>query len=180
MTPATATKWNAEMTNCLTRLCGLGLKEMVLVFQLSSVCAKYEDKLRGFKSFTSAFITGSRNVISSAFKEHTNSEMHKQAMRLLERSKSTYVNEYVPIAKALTTLDPTTEARLKKKFDLAYFLAKENLSFRKFVPITELEERHDVDIGVSYRNDKATAEFVSYIAKTYCKDLESVLSSIHF
>ena len=73
-----------------------------------------------------------------------------------------------------------TEARLRKKFDLAYFLAKENLPFKKFVPMAELEERHDVDLSVSYRNEKDAAEFISYIPKTYCKELERAMASVNF
>ena len=35
--------------------------------------------------------------------------------------------------------------------------------------MAQLEERHGVDLGVSYRNEKAAAEFISYIAKTYSR-----------
>ena len=37
--------------------------------------------------------------------------------------------EYAPIAKALCTLDASTEKRLRGKFEIAYFLCKENMPF---------------------------------------------------
>lgn len=145
-----------------------------------TVCAQFQDKLRGCKNFTQALIVGSRNIRSSAFKGHEDSDMHKQAMSLLRQGKSTHVSEYAPIAKVLTTLDPVTEARLSEKFDFAYLLAKDNLSFKEFVAMAEQEERHEVDLGISYRNEKSPVEFVSYIAQTYVKELETAMSSVHF
>ena len=46
--------------------------------------------------------------------------------------------------------------------------------------MAELEERHDVDLGVNYRYEKAAAEFISYIAKTYCKEFERAMASVNF
>ncbi len=75
---------------------------------------------------------------------------------------------YALIAKALYTLDSRTEALLSKKFEIAYFIAKQNLSFLKMGPLCELVERLSGSgggIGVTYRNDKACSTFVHYIAK---------------
>ena len=45
--------------------------------------------------------------------------------------------------------------------------------------MAELEERHDADLGVSFRNEKAAAEFISYIAKTYCKEFERAMATVN-
>ena len=130
VTIATATKWKTENDKKLDT-------SMWLQFEVDgssvsalkcSACAKFEDKLRGCKNFTQAFIIGSRNVRSSAFKGHADSDMHKQAMHFLRQSKSTHISEYAQIARSFTTLDPMIEAQ--KKFDLAYFLAKKPLPFK--------------------------------------------------
>ena len=42
---------------------------------------------------------------------------------------------------------------LKKKFDVAYFIAKEGLAFTKMKSLCELKGWHGVDIGPAYRND---------------------------
>ena len=73
--------------------------------------------------------------------------------------------EYAPIAKMLSTLDKDAERKLKRKFEIAYFLCKQNLPFTKMAPLCALEEKHGVDLGSGYKNDKACATFVEYIAK---------------
>ena len=37
------------------------------------------------------------------------------------------ISAYAPITKALTTLDARTEEAIRKKFEIVYFLVKENL-----------------------------------------------------
>ena len=75
------------------------------------------------------------------------------------------VYEYAPIAKALHTLDDAAASRTKRKFDIAYLIAKENMSFAKMAPLCHLEERHGVDLGHGYKNELACATFIDYIAQ---------------
>ncbi len=51
-----------------------------------SVCFRFNDKLRGARNFSQAYIVGSTNLRTSAFKEHAASDMHKRAMVLLKQS----------------------------------------------------------------------------------------------
>jgi len=74
------------------------------------------------------------------------------------------VTAYAPIAKALIMMDARTAETQKKKFKIAYFLCKENLPFIKMAPLCQLEEKHNVKLGTSYKNDQACASFVQYIA----------------
>ena len=54
----------------------------------------------------------------------------------------------------------------KRKFDIAYLIAKENLAFTKMAPHCELlQERHGVNLGTGYKNEKACATFVDLIAQ---------------
>ena len=78
---------------------------------------------------------------------HMQSDIHHYAMQLLKKSKSTDVLIYAPIAKALNTLDAATERRVRKKFEIAYCISKENMSFTKMDTICELE---GVDLGQGY------------------------------
>lgn len=72
-------------------------------------------------------VLGSKNLRTSSFKDHTVSDMHQHTMKLLKKSQSSgNIASYAPIAKALTTLDARTEEIVKKKFEIAYFLIKEN------------------------------------------------------
>ena len=99
------------------------------------------------------FIVGSKNLRCSSFKDHAASDMHQRAMLLLKKSQSSDVTEYTSIAKTLSLLDAAAEAMLRKKFDVAYFIGKENLAFAKMPALCELEERHGVDLGSGYKND---------------------------
>ena len=47
---------------------------------------------------------------------------------------------------------------------LLSLFSKENVAFAKMGMLCELEERHGVDLGHSYKNDMACASFVDYIA----------------
>ena len=50
----------------------------------------------------------------------------------------------------------TTALKMKRKFDIAYLIAKHNLAFTKMGPLCELEERHGVDLGQLARATKMT------------------------
>jgi len=49
--------------------------------------------------------------------------------------------------------DEAIKCKLKRKFELAYMVAKENISFKKIKPLCFLEEKHEVELGASYQND---------------------------
>jgi len=75
------------------------------------------------------FISGSKNLRTSSFKDHAASDMYQYAITLYKKSQSGGdVTAYAPIAKALTMMHGRTVATVKKKFKLAYFLCKENLA----------------------------------------------------
>ena len=80
--------------------------------------------------------------------------MHQRAMLLFRKSQYSNATEYTPIAKALSSLDASSEQRLKKKFEIAHLLCKQSLAFRKMVTICELEEKHGVDLGSGYKTTK--------------------------
>jgi len=67
--------------------------------------------------------------------------MHQHAITLYKKSQSGGdVTAHAPVAKALTALDGRTVETVKKKFELAYFLCKENLPFIKMVPVSARRE----------------------------------------
>ena len=84
------------------------------------------------------------------------------------------------IADCLLKIDPTTRARMKRKFDMCYFLAKEGLAFKKCPGILELEERHDVDIGPAYCSDTSCQLFTHYIAQSQREGFVKAFSNKRF
>ena len=107
-----------------------------------------------------------------------------RAMELQRKSQGsgTAVINDVPIVQSLvgSTMDKVALERTRKKFDVAYFIAKEGLAFTKMKSICELEERHGVDIGPAYRNDHACSNFVEYIALEEKDRLIKALSKSKF
>ena len=75
--------------------------------------------------------------------------------------------------------DSDAEGKLKHKFDIAFFISKENLAFAKIGALCELEERHGVDLGQGYKN-KACASFVGYIVDKQWQILVSALVGVKF
>ena len=146
------------------------------------ICCKFKDRLESMRNFRLSYIEGSSNVKTSSFKEHADSEMHKRAMELQRKSQGTATINDAPIVQSLagSTMDKVALERTKKKFDVAYFIAKEGLAFTKMKSLCELEERHGVDIGPAYRNDHACSNFIEYIALEEKDRLVQALSKSRF
>ena len=59
-------------------------------------------------------------------------------------------SSFAPNAAAVNTLSGEERETLCCKFDIAFFPAKEKLSFRKYPAICKLEARHSVNLGSAY------------------------------
>ena len=94
--------------------------------------------------------------------DHANSEPHKHAMVLVMKQKGMNVLERSKaiqgvldsqkqgnILSALATLNEQDLERMKKKFQIAYYIAKEELTIVKFSTMLDLEERLGVDVGTA-------------------------------
>jgi hypothetical protein len=72
------------------------------------------------------------------------------------------------------------KSSLKKKFEIAHFLAKEELSFQKYKRLLELEKFHDVPHEREYGNANQCANFIKLIAETVAGDLCADIKKSHF
>jgi hypothetical protein len=142
----------------------------------------FKDQLISMRNYRPSYVEGTDNLRSSSFKDHACTEMHKKAMVLLKRQQSTNVVEYAPIAKAILgpKIDSVESERLRKKFDVAYVIAKESLAFSKMPVLVNMEERHGVDVGTKHKGDHACAEFVQFIAADLKEKLMSHVNSVKF
>lgn len=61
--------------------------------------------------------------------------------------------------------------RLRKQFDITYFVANNKLVFSKYTAICKLDARHGVDISTSYANETVVKTFCKFIAKARIVDL---------
>ena len=69
---------------------------------------------------------------------------------------------------------------MKRKFKVAFVIAKNNMAMTKMKPICELEERHRVDLGQGYKNNQACASFIEFIALDQRHSLVEALSRANF
>ena len=151
-----------------------------------TVCSMFRERLFGMRNFSNAFIEGSINLRSSNYQDHSKSAMYEKAMTLFKLKKSgtdkptCSTIQNTPIVRALQTLDQKTCDQMMKKFDIAYFMAKENLALNKFDAIRKLEEKHNVYLGQVYNNRLAYTEFVKYIADDFKNKLSEQLSKAKF
>ena len=144
-----------------------------------SACKEYEGRICSLKNYSAAWVTESGNHRTSNVLDHATSEQHKVAMKLLRtaqaKASNLPVTSYAPIARALMTLEEPEQAKMRNKFDMCYFLAKEGLSFGKYNPLCELKSRHQVEVGNAYRTAPAAQQFTHYIAlaqrKQFLQDL---------
>ena len=165
---ATFQKWQSQQEKEHETLTWLRCdKQQIYVDSLwCETCRQFQDKIRGTKNFSAAWITGSTKL--SNVLDHARSDQHKLSMSLLrvEQAKATNapVTAYAPIAQSLLSMDRSLQERLGKKFYVCYMLAKENLPFRKYPAIHELESRHGVDLGQSYATkDSASSPSTSAV-----------------
>ena len=184
VTISTVEKWKKESNNAINTTLWLAYEKLdcdhVASLKCSSVCIQFVDKIHSCRNFNPAFIEGSQNLRASSFKVHAATDMHKRAMILFHKSRSSDVAEYTPIARPLSILDPDTASKLKRKFEVAYLICKEGLAFTKMSALCELEEKHGVNLGAGYKNNQACAVFVDYIAQAQREALAAQLAKAKF
>lgn len=144
------------------------------------ICLKYESKIKGQRNFNSIWCSGTSNTKKDSVTTHLNSDSHKLARKLEQEEKFRMTPGPLPsyaattIGKAIYKLKETEKERISKLLEIAYFIAKEELPFTKFVEIAKLEKKHGIDLGVTYLNDHACAEFIDSIAEVYEEDWNQV------
>ena len=86
----------------------------------------------------------------------------------------------MPVCSHRNKMDTARMAATKRKFDIAYMIAKENMAYSKMAALCELQERHGVDLGSGYKNEKACATFVDYISLEQRRILVNSLDRARF
>ena len=155
-----------------------------LISMKCSMCTKYEKSIDHIQGFNSEWIVGSTNFRSSNAERHATSKAHGKAMEIFMKERNEIIK---PTDAYQTTLESgfvaankKLQEQTKKKFEVSYFVAKHELSFTKYEKILDLEEMHGVDIGPSYRNDMACAEFIDFLGDDLDNNLVKDLARANF
>ena len=184
-------KWRTEMDRDLKTISWLSSSEAIengkkIVKELKcSVCAKFRIQIMSRRNFSDYWITGASSIRTSNIRDHAKSDQHLHAMSLFQRERfasngPSSSTAAAPIVVALTTLQDDERARLRKKMDVAYFVAKEKMSFRKYPSICALEARHGVDLGTNYVTAAYGKQFTHYIAQSLRNNFKSCIQNVKF
>ena len=154
-----------------------------LVFTLTSMacklCTEFDSKIMECKNYNPSFVNASTNFHKSAVKDHANTMMHSEAVKLDKTEKAKEVEE-----KYVTKLTPTGPTKIgesfkksgsmtdaqkecfEKLFHVSYSLAKRGRPYTDFMDIIEPEKLHNVKFFLrgSYENESACRDFVNSCA----------------
>ena len=150
------------------------------------VCKKYETNISGMKFFRREWITGSSNYRPSSAVDHAKSEPHKYAMRkfLREEEGKSVVETRQPgqkdIVEGIRYMNEKERTQLKRKFEVAYVVAKQELPLSSYDAILELEEHHGIEIGAPYRHSNACGSFIDFIGDAMAANLRQQLHDVKF
>ena len=148
------------------------------------VCKQFESKISSKPKFSRAFITGSTNLKLASLVDHAKTETHKLAMFLFYQAQGKMPNQSFPHVTDQPKLDfsltPEQFDGLKTKFDLSYFVVKEELPLSKYEKLIALEKRHGVPHSSTYRNRISATEFVSFQAKEVLNQLQKDFNEAKF
>ena len=104
------------------------------------ICLKFRDKIAVRRNFNEKWLVGAESVRISSIREHCTSYQHIHAEKKAQADyHSLDACSYAPIAQSLHTLSDDELAKLKMKFDVAYFVASEQLALEKYPKICELQ-----------------------------------------
>ncbi|CAB4004512.1 zinc finger 862-like [Paramuricea clavata] len=122
------------------------------------ICQKYKEQICTMKDFSYAWINGSKNL--------------KLSIECKRSCKFEVSHSGIPITRKRDIM----KEQIKKKFELAYFVAKKELPFTMYEDLVTLEKHHGVDIGNAYVNRIECADFIDYhgeyLSKTLTNDLK--------
>ena len=148
------------------------------------VCTKFREKIAARRNFNEKWLVGAESIRTSSIREHCKSDQHVHAMNLEKKAQANHQGlsacSYAPIAQSMHTLADDELAKLKMKFDVAYFVASEQLSLEKYPKICELQRKHGVNLGTSYLNRNAGKGFIHYIADSNRKAISSTIAEAPF
>ena len=137
---------------------------------ICKMCREKASSLRGLRNYSTAFVDG---ISGSALKKdnvakHSRSDMHTKAVNLGRNVTMTLQDIYrsTPLGKAIAGANAEDHTRLKKLFEVAYFVAAEELPFAKYPGLVDLEKRHGVSLGSTYCTPHKCSEFVEIVGET--------------
>ena len=186
VTPATVEKCKSEMAvHSLSDWLTYSIDKNGKVQDMKrTVCAKYEEQIKDMPNFSNVLIKGSKNYRKSVTEEHgTKSGPHLKAMSPHLKYKDVLLNERanllssvhfanIHIALGRSTMDKNNLARTKRKFEVVYFFAKQQLSMTKYELLLRFGQMHGIDIDPTYLTDQYCGTFIYFCGNKLKKSID--------
>ena len=127
---------------------------------------------------SSAFVLGGCvNFRLDSLRSHAGSIGHQRAADAIRIAANP---QEAVIPRTLRQLNKEVAFKLEKLFDIAYFVAKMEMPFTTYPHLCLLEEKHAVELGQTYRNDKACKDFIVAISEQFKNELGEQLQRAQF
>ena len=140
-------------------------------------CTWCEEKKNPSDS-SSAFVTsGCSNFGFESIRSHAGSAGHKRAEDCIRIAANP---QEAAIPRALRHLNEEAVSKLEKLFDVAYFVAKLEMPFTMYPQLCQLEQKHGIELGQTYRTDKACKNFIMAISEEIKGELGEQIQKARF
>ena len=128
------------------------------------VCTVCEEK-PNLSDSSSVFVSGGcANFRLESLRSHAGSFGQKRAADAIRIAANP---QEASMPRTLRQLNKNVASKLEKLFDIAYFVAKMEMPFTTYPHLCQLEVKHGVELGQTYRNDKACKDFIIAISEQF-------------
>ena len=161
---------------------GKGAKRVVEKLKCN-VCIRYKSRIESRRNYSDKWLMGADSVRTSNIRDHARSDQHIHAMSIhykMADGNSISREAELTIVSMLQEIPQDTRSKLRKKFEIAYFVATQKLAYSKYPAICELEKHHGVNIGSTYLNSNACKTFCKFIAESKRLDLCKIIANAKF
>ena len=125
--------------------------------------------------------SGGKYRIDSLVHHNASKEHYRCSLQFEKDSNPQYVEPIKAVVQRnVVQLSEKCRSALQCLFNTAFFVAHEELAFRKFAGLCELQKKNGVQFGEQYKNDKGCKTFISYIAQVEKGKIQSTVSDSRF
>ncbi|KAK6188185.1 hypothetical protein SNE40_004419 [Patella caerulea] len=107
-------------------------------------------------------------------------EMEASGTSLVRSEADVQDSSQQTITQSFSQYSAIQEAQIKKKMEVSYFVAKNELPYTLYEKIINLEKHHNVDIGDTYINSNQCGIFIDYHGEYLADKLKKDLCSAKF
>ena len=146
-----------------------------------SICRRYPAFANLQSSLYIGCGSGGKYRIDSLLHHKASKEHYRCSLQFEKESNPDYVESIkAALQRNVVKLSEKCHSALQCLFNTAFFVAHEELAFRKFAGLCELQKKNGVQFGDQYKNDKGCKTFFNHIAQVEKGKIQSAVSDSRF